>query len=415
MADRESKGRRMTPRGRFASAGLAAIILLSISGVALASGRHFLSHESLRRPEEFRLKRGTAKYLSLRRFKVSRDKVARLKKSSFLNKRPYQFASPVISGGRLYVGVDAGRFYAFDLKGTKRLWEFGAEGAIHGAAAAAGEAVYFGDSESFVYALDAGSGGELWRAKLDAEVLATPLVAGERIFVADMSGRLYALDRGSGAEVWHTEAMDKGAGFSIRRSSSPVELDGRIVVGTAGGAVIAHSAADGSISWVRQIGDRLAELHDVDSRPLVAGGRLFASSADGVLAALDPATGAVLWTADAGGANDVIEHDGALYASGQGVLTSLDPATGGIRWQQELKVPEISTPVAGGHFVAVASTTDKFYLIDRDTGDVAYARFVGKGSLGDPAIEGDDIYLLSNNGRLFTFSVKELPPRKTRD
>lgn len=412
MADRQTQHRR---RGRAAIAVAVALgaIFASPTPSAGGAGRHYLSWESRQRPAEMRKyqKRNPA----ARRFKVGRDRIARLRKSTFWNKRPYQFSTPLIAGDRLFVGVDAARFYAIDIPREKKLWEFVTEGPVQGKAAQADGTVYVGDSKAFVYALDAQGGAERWRARLDTEILAQPLVAAGRLYVVDLSGRLYALDRATGAEIWHTPPAERGVGFSVRRASSPVEVAGKIVFGTSSGTLIASNASDGSIAWVRQIGDRQSQVYDVDSAPLPDGGRIYASSADGTLACLDASTGGVLWTAETGGANDLLLHGGRLYATGGGVLSSLDPESGGISWQQDFKTPEISSPVAGEHYVAVVSTVDKLYLVDSESGDIAYDRFVRRGSFGDPAVDGENLYVLSNSGRLYSFRVRELPPKPARE
>lgn len=400
-------------KGFAVAAGVALVLLGMVPPEAWSkarASRHFLSWESRARPEEVRRHANRAK--SLRRYRVGRDRVAKLKKSAFWNKRPYQFSSPVIHGGTLFVGVDAGRLYAFDVPGGKRRWEFSTEGPVQGKAAVADGTVYVGDSKAFVYALDAATGGEKWRARLGTEILAQPLIVGARLYVADLSGRLYALDASTGMEFWHSEPIDRSVGFSVRRASSPVEAEGLILMGTAAGSLVARRAHDGSAAWVRQIGDRQAQVFDVDSAPLLAGGRVYASSADGTLAALDLHSGEILWTADAGGVDDLLLSDGRLFASGSGVLSAIDSTSGDILWQQDLQTPEISSPVAGDHYVAVVSTKDKLCLVDRETGDIVYDRFVRRGSFGDPAVDGDRLYLLSNSSRLYAFHIRELPPRK---
>lgn len=374
--------------------------------------RHFLSWESSQRPHEYR--RMMRHKIGLRRFKVSKDRIAKLKTSSILNKRPYQFATPIIEDGRLYVGVDAGRFYAFDISRGDMVWEFQTEGPVQGKAALGDDTVYFGDSKAFVYAIDKNTGVERWRSKLDAEALATPLVAGTRLYAADMSGRLYAIDRADGEAIWHTDPNDRGVGFSVRRASAPRIFGDLILLGTSTGAMIAFRTADGSIAWVRQLGARQSQVYDVDSTPLVIGDRVYAASADGATFCLEAPTGRVVWSQDVGGANDILYNNGRLYVSGQGVLSQVDPSNGEIYWQQDLETPEVSSPVAGENLVAVVSTTTKLYLIDSETGDVVYERFIGKGSLGDPQSFGNDLYLLSNTSRLYSFNVREIPPRKRK-
>lgn len=388
-----------------------AMALLSVEAFALTrSSQRPLGWESHGRSSQsrHRVRRGT----SIRRVKVSRDTLARLKKSTFWNRRSYQFATPIIEGGRLYVGVDARRFYAIDVPKGKKRWEVVTEGPVQSKAAFSDGTIYVGDAKGIVYALDAEDGSERWRARLDSEVLAQPLVVGDRVYVADLSGRLYALDRSGGTEVWHTNPADRGIGFSVRRASGLVEVNGLILMGTAAGSVMALRATDGQVAWVRQIGNRQSQVCDVDGIPVLDGGRAYVASADGQLAALDPSTGEVLWTADVGGANDLLVQGGRLYASGGGVLSAVDPQTGAITWQQDLQTPEISSPVTGDHYVAVVSTVDKLFLIDDETGDILYDRFVHRGSFGDPAVSDGRLYLLSNATDLYTFRVRELPPKK---
>ncbi|HPQ81880.1 MAG TPA: PQQ-binding-like beta-propeller repeat protein [bacterium] len=371
---------------------------------------HFLSWESKNRPEELRKSR---QYRGdVRRLRVSKDRIAKLKKSSFWNKRPYQFSTPAISGDRLYIGADAGRFYAIEVPRGKKLWDFVTEGPVQSKAAVFEETVYFSDTKANVYALDAATGEERWRAKLDTEVLAEPLISGGRVIIADMSGRLYALDRSTGGQIWHTPPADQGIGFSVRRASSPVEGGGLIIVGTQSGGVIAYRSSDGSVAWSKQISDRQTQVNDVDSKPLVIGGRVYVTSAEGTMAAMDISSGDILWIADAGGVNDPILHEGKIYASGGGVISAVDPETGAIFWQQDLETPEISSPAGGERYVAVVTTMDKLFIVDSEKGDILFDRYIRKGSFGDPVTEGDGLYLLSNSGALYGFKIRELPPKK---
>ena len=374
--------------------------------------RHFLSWESLRRPEEYR---GVApRVRPLRRFKLVRHRVVKLKKSSFWNRRPYQFSTPLVYGNRLYIGADAGFFYAIDVTRSAKVWTFRAEGPIQSRAAAADGAVYFGDCKGFVYALESVNGGLLWKVKLDAEIMAKPLVAGDRLYVVTMSGRLFALDRRRGVEIWHTDASERSFGFSVRRSADPVLKGGLIYVGTSAGTLFAYRESNGEIAWVRQLGGKQGTVYDLDSTPIFFEKCLYIASADERLFCLNPENGQVAWSIDVGGANDLLFHKGRLYVSDGGSLYAVEPATGGLLWQQDLETPGLSAPAAGQNYIAIVSTKDKLYLIDDETGDILYERYVRKGSFGDPVVVNDQIFVLVNSSRLFSFKVRELPPRKVR-
>jgi outer membrane protein assembly factor BamB len=400
-----------------AAAVAAAVVFSAIP--AWAGGRykerpkhHFLSYESLKRPEDYRKLK---KYqISDRRFNISKRGVVKLKKSSFWNFRPYQFSTPLVKPDKIYVGVDAGVFYGIDIARMRKLWSYETEGAVQAKAAAEGQDVFVGDCKGFIYSLDADKGTERWKVKLDTSVMAAPLVDGIKVYVATMSGRLYALDRATGVEVWHTDSGERDFGFTVRRQADPVMYNGNVFVGTSSGLIAAYNAASGNIVWARQIGDRMGLVADIDSTPLMLGDTMYLGTADGGLASIDMSSGGIIWQVGAGGTSDVAYYEGRLYSSGGDVLTAVDPATGNFIWQQEFDDPGLSSPFPGQKYLAIASTEDRLYLVDSDTGDVLLERYIRKGSYGDPVVVGDMLYILSNSGRLFAFKVKELPPRKKR-
>lgn len=377
--------------------------------------RHFTSHEAQRRPAQYRRDRLYGVSDAWRRFKVKKDRVSKLKKSSFWNKRPFQFSTPLVADGKLFVGCDAGFFYAFRVPREKRLWKFKTEGPVQSKPAYYNGTVFFGDGKGVFYALDAENGSVKWTITLDTEILAAPLIVGSRIYIPTMSGRMYALDAVTGTEYWHTAADEKEFGFSVRRSSSPSEGYGLVFQGTATGDVRAIRQSDGQIVWETRIGSPQNRVYDVDSKPLLHEGQLFAASADRLLYSLNPTDGSVNWVSDAGGVNDIIYKNGRLYTTGGANLYCIDPSTGLIFWSQDFEKPAMSSPAAGDGFIAVVSTIDKIYIVESSTGDIAYERYIRKGSLGDPIVVDDrEVYILSNSGRLFSFEVSRVEPKKKK-
>lgn len=377
--------------------------------------RHFTAQESRKRRTQYRSDELYGVSDAWRRFKVKKDRISKLKKSSFWNKRPFQFSTPLVVGDKLFVGCDAGVFYAFEVPREKRLWKFETEGPVQSEAAYANNTVYFGDGKGIFYALDAENGEQKWTAILDTEVLAAPLILGSTIYIPTMSGRMYALDAATGAEFWHTPPDEKEFGFSIRRSSSPTAGLGLIFQGTATGDVRALRQSDGTKVWETRLGSPQNRVYDVDSKPLLHEGQLFAASADGLLYSLNPSNGSVNWVSDAGGANDIVYKNGRIYSSGGPNLYCIDPATGLVFWSQDFEKPYMSSPAAGDGFIVIVSTIDKIYIVESATGDIAYERYVRKGSLGDPIVVDDRfVYVLSNSGRLFAFEVTRVEPKRKK-
>jgi outer membrane protein assembly factor BamB len=394
----------------FLSIGCLVLPATSAKASTAANRRQMTSQESRSQSEKYRRQA----YQRSPNFKVSKLRVAKLKRSSFWNGRPYQFATPLIVGDVLYVGVDAGVFYAIGLAHGDKLWKFKTAGPVQSSAVEADGVIFVGDAEGSVYALDASSGALKWSSTVDGEILSAPLVQGARLYVATLSGRLYALDRNTGLEQWHTESGAKEFGFSIRRAASPVVSGGLLLLGSADGQLRAVSAADGHMVWQSRIGNSRHQLYGVTGAPAVDSSRVYATSADELLVALDPQSGKQQWAVDAGGPNDLVLSGNTLYASGAGVLSAVEPEDGGIKWQQDFERPEISTPAAGDGFVAVTATTDKIFVVDSATGDVAYEHYIRSGSFGDPMVAGENIYVLSNTGRLYVFKVRKTEPKPER-
>ena len=60
-------------------------------------------------------------------------------------------SSPVVSGGRVYVGSNDGRFYVLDLTNGNKLWEFTAGSAISASPAIASGRIVIGSQDGKIY------------------------------------------------------------------------------------------------------------------------------------------------------------------------------------------------------------------------------------------------------------------------
>ena len=62
-------------------------------------------------------------------------------------------SSPVVAGGRVYVGSSDGRLYVLDAQSGKKLWEFDAGAALTASPAIAAGRVVIGSQDGRVYVL----------------------------------------------------------------------------------------------------------------------------------------------------------------------------------------------------------------------------------------------------------------------
>src|SRR5262249_942502 len=77
-------------------------------------------------------------------------------------------SSPLVSGGRVFVGDWNGDVIALDADTGKRVWSFRTGTKVKGAVAESHGELYVGSYDGHVYALDPRDGKELWRASAQA-------------------------------------------------------------------------------------------------------------------------------------------------------------------------------------------------------------------------------------------------------
>ena len=124
-----------------------------------------------------------------------------------------------------------------------------------------GGVMYVSTPLNHVVALDAATGRKLWEF---AETLSTTVhccgpvnrglaAYGGRIYMGTLDGRLVALDARTGRPVWRVRVADNERAYAI--DGAPVTADGKVIVGISGaeygirGFVTAYDAATGELVW----------------------------------------------------------------------------------------------------------------------------------------------------------------------
>jgi outer membrane protein assembly factor BamB len=162
-----------------------------------------------------------------------------------------------------------------------------------------------GDEERVV-AYEALSGRPLWshadRARYETVIAgvgprATPTIAGSRVYTLGATGILNALDLANGARLWSRDVVaETGARLpEWGRSSSPLVVDGRVVViagGSGGHRLVAYDAANGEPVWAAGEG---GASYSSPTLVELAGRRQLVVLNTASVSGHDPRTGAVLW------------------------------------------------------------------------------------------------------------------------
>ncbi len=190
--------------------------------------------------------------------------------------------SPVVAGGKVYVGAQDGHFYALDAQSGHVLWTFTAGGGVYDTAAVVDGVAYVGGG-SALYALDADTGTQLWRFATSGRLVSSPVVTGGAVYVGSDDHHVYAVDAATGSQLWSAST-----GGPVE--SSPALRAGRVVVGSQDQYVYAFDSVTGVRDWRRHTGGQ------VQSSPAISGSWVYVGSDDGKMYALNSATGVVRWT-----------------------------------------------------------------------------------------------------------------------
>ena len=193
------------------------------------------------------------------------------------------WGAPLISGENLIASnFDHKTVYAMRLSDGHAAWSTADAGASVSDVVMAGQNVLIGSLDSSLHALDAVGGGSRWQFKADGWVTGTPLVAGDTIYAGTMGGSVYALTL-DGQQRWQF-TLD---GTKPEFRASPVLVNGTLVVVSRRGIVVGLDPSTGQQRWRSEIAD--ARL---DASPLAVDGSVFLATTKHALIRVDASSGA---------------------------------------------------------------------------------------------------------------------------
>lgn len=210
-------------------------------------------------------------------------------------------------------------------------------------------------------------------------IVTAPVVSGGVVYTMDSRNRVSAISAANGGLIWTFDAVPAGENSDTTSGGGLAVGDGKVVVGTAYGEVIALDPARGTPVW-RQRFDG-----PVSGAPAVAGGMVYVSGRDATAWGISLADGRLRWVQPGarqsaglkGGVAPAVDarHVIMPYASRQ--VVALDRAKGEAIW---------SAPLAGQRFGRAAA-----FIADLT---------------GDPVISGNRVYVGSAAGRTAAFDLQ---------
>ena len=239
----------------------------------------------------------------------------------------------------------------------------------------------------------------VWRTKVGRglgrkQVRLLPLAIADRLYAADGYGLVVALDRFTGKQIWSARVGEPQGRpfykFWDRRDPAFVTGgvgggDGRILIGTTRGELIALAVGDGTELWRTEVSS------EVLAPPASAAGAVFAQTADGRLMALEAADGSRRWAFDSqvplltlrGTATPLVVGELVFAGFGDGNVAAIAHANGAPVWQQRIMLPQgrteldrlvdvDGTPVLAGGLLFAASYQGKLKAMRPNDGGAVW-------------------------------------------
>ena len=159
-------------------------------------------------------------------------------------------SSPLVAGGRVYLGSQNGTVYALYAHDGNVIWTYHAAGAVKASPTLAGGILYFGDYSGHVQAIGARTGRRIWDSGSEGALLgsgtfySTAAVMYGRVFLGNTDGRVYAYDAFTGTST----GRSRRAPTSTPRppSSNAPGLGPTVYVGSYDGTFYALNARTGA-------------------------------------------------------------------------------------------------------------------------------------------------------------------------
>jgi outer membrane protein assembly factor BamB len=220
--------------------------------------------------------------------------------------------SPAVSDGVAYVGAADGMVRAVHQETGRILWSRRFDGWIYPPAIVE-RILVLGGRDGRLYGVHARSGTLAWSKSLSQELVYRPVAAANgRVVITTFSGAVIAVSVIDGKTIW--EVTDPTPGFS------PLVLDDHLYMGTFGGILRARHMMDGRLLWTQRLEEKLPFV------PRLKDGVVLIGSDQGRVAAFSADAGKLLWQHEqprALAANPVIVDDRIVALSDRGQLVIL--------------------------------------------------------------------------------------------
>ncbi|NTX13991.1 PQQ-binding-like beta-propeller repeat protein [Myxococcus sp. CA056] len=258
-----------------------------------------------------------------------------------------------------------------------------------------------------LYALDAATGDQKWQYAAGESLATVPVIAEGLVLVASESDTLFAVKVEDGVWAWQYR-RDPPSGFTVRGASTPLVRDGNVYVGFSDGYIVSLNMKDGGANWEKSLSGSGSEFLDVDTAPALDDhGQLYVASYKNGLFALEAESGELVWTSSVSGMTGLLAKGQMLFTVGDGRVDAYLAEDGRLLWSHPLGERSGQTPVFSKGMLIVPIQRSLLFL-DPKTGQARVSWNPGDGVSATPFVAGSKLFVLSNNGWLYSLDFNGL-------
>jgi outer membrane protein assembly factor BamB len=326
----------------------------------------------------------------------------------------YLFIEPLLLRDRIVTAGRNGTLNAYKLEDGEELAEIELDIPLSGGVGGTEEIWLVGSRNGELIAVSSENKNILWRTPVPSEILARPVVYNNSVvIVRTVDGQILGVDLKTGKIDWNYSRIIPA--LTLRGSSSPILSRNHFYTGLESGRLIAMSPIDGEVAWdialtVPEGRSEIQRLVDIDGKSELYGRMLYAASYQGRIAAIDVTRGQFLWARSFSSNTGVSVSTDAVYSSDdRSHVWALDRKNGATLWKQDkLQARSITRPVIYKDFLVVGDFEGYLHVMSRFDGRfVARTNVDSDGILVPPIVDGDRLLVLSRDGYLAAYSIKE--------
>lgn len=204
---------------------------------------------------------------------------------------PIGVGAPRIFNDIVYMGSIAGVMTAYDVDSGRVLWEQNDKTPLGGPVEFFKDHIAYGGLNGRFFVRHYVTGKLKYAIDLGAPIESAPYFFNDRILIYLRGHQIVHLDAETGKVLWvYKRAVPVTT--TLQRTTKPLIVGSKIILGFADGFVGALSVDEGLLLWETKIVEQ-SKFIDVDLNPVLAGGVVVTGSPSGELKAVNPDNGAI--------------------------------------------------------------------------------------------------------------------------